>query len=294
MEPQGQSKRKRKRVRRRPVNVLASVLTTFGLYCGIASIFAAIDAAVHGPAEYQKAAYFILAALVFDIMDGAVARMTNSVSEFGKELDSLTDMVSFGVAPAVLIYTAFMLEERSTGSLVAPAGSMIAIIYVISGGLRLARFNAYQSHDRKYFIGLPVPGAAAMVASLALFTQYFEWEVAFWVLGPLTLALAGLMVSEIRYPKKIGGLILAPRLAFRFLVAGAAGIAVFHYARLYSPAIVFLPIALGYVLFGICDELYGHIVNRESEEAGKGDPTSQEGPQASPFEASSGDTDLSK
>ena len=95
------SRRFRQRKRRRmPINVAASVITTFALYCGIASIFAAIRD------DFELASYWILAAILFDMLDGTIARLTKSVSDFGKELDSLADMVAFGVAPAVLIYNA--------------------------------------------------------------------------------------------------------------------------------------------------------------------------------------------
>lgn len=247
--------------KRRPVNVVASVLTTFSLYCGIASIFSSIS----NPVEYQKAAYWILAAIVLDTLDGTVARLTHSVTEFGKELDSLSDIVCFGVAPAVLIYMGYSLEQQSTGSMIVPAGSMISIAYVIAGALRLARFNAYQSDRRDVFVGLPIPAAAATIASFALFTHIREMQVAYWVLGPLTLALAALMVSSIRYPKEIRIFIVAPKQAFRLLVLGVIAIAVFDYARQSSTAIVLLPLSVGYVLFGVFSDVYNRLKKRPWE-----------------------------
>ena len=139
------SARRLRKIRRRPINVLASAVTITGLYFGIASIFHSIDQ------NYKDAAYFILLAMLCDIFDGSVAKLTNSVSEFGKELDSLCDLVSFGAAPAVLIYTAYLAEERMGGSVFGKAGAVIAIIYVICSALRLARYNIYQSHIRDYF-----------------------------------------------------------------------------------------------------------------------------------------------
>lgn len=252
------SKRARKRrQRRRPINVIASVLTTFSLYCGIASIFASINE------EYDRAAYWILAAIFLDTMDGAVARVTKSVSKFGKELDSLSDIVSFGVAPAVLIYSDYLLEEKHTGSIIGPTGSMMAIIFVICGALRLARYNVYQSEQRQSFAGLPIPAAAGTIASFVLFTSYFEWQVAFWMLGPLAIALASLMVSTIRYPREIHVLVLAPRHAFRLLILVVVAIAVFHYAsRQFDAAIVLLPLGMAYVLSGIVNYLYNRIRKR--------------------------------
>ena len=244
------SKTNRSRLRR-PINVVASVLTTFGLYCGIASIFASINV------EFEKAAYWIIGAMVFDILDGTVARLTKSTSDFGKELDSLCDLVSFGVSPAVLIYAAYMQEEQLTGELVRNTGAMMAIIFVICGALRLARYNVFQSTRRDYFTGLPIPAAAGTIASFELFTHYLEINVVFWVLGPLTLGLAFLMVSTVLYPKdRFKAYLLAPGHAFRFLALGAIGIAIFHYAIQYHPSIVLLPIGASYVGWGIGYDIY--------------------------------------
>lgn len=232
-----------------PINVAASVITTLALYCGIASVFAAIRG------NYEAASYWILGAIVLDMLDGTVARLTKSVSDFGKELDSLSDMVSFGVAPAVLIYTAYLLESEATDSFITPTGSMVAILFVICGALRLARFNVYQAERQDIFVGLPSPAAAGTIAAFSLFCQYFALQVAYWVLGPLTVILALLMVSTVRYPKKtMRVFVLAPRKAFQFLVLCVVGIAVFNYALQYSPAIVLLPLALTYVLFGAVNE----------------------------------------
>ncbi len=275
--------RKRRKIRRRPINVLASVLTTFGLYCGTASIFAAIAG------RYEKAAYLIGGALVFDILDGSVAKITRSVSEFGKQLDSLCDLVSFGVAPAVLIYTAYLQEERGVDTI---ADSVMAIVFVICGALRLARYNVYQSGARDYFVGLPNPAAGGTIASFVLFTQFFEWRVAFWVLGPLTLALAYLMVSTVRYPKhQLKAFLLRPRHAFRFLALCVVGIAVFDYASKYSLAIVLFPLAMAYVFFGISDEIYTRLRRKRIlEQAGaQAEPLAQEAPSSGPPPSKTGD-----
>jgi CDP-diacylglycerol--serine O-phosphatidyltransferase len=264
----------RLRSRRRPINVLASALTCAGLYCGMASILSAIDQ------KYNTAAYFILAALIFDMLDGTVAKLTKTTSEFGKQLDSLADLVSFGAAPALLIYTAYLREEYASGSALRIYGSLVAIIYVICGALRLARFNVFQAEVRDYFTGLPIPGAAMTVASFVLFTDYYGWNVAFWVLTPLTLGLAYLMVSNVRYPKdRMKSMVLAPKSAFRWLFGFAFIIAVVHYAIQESPSLVLFPVAAFYVLFGVGDETYAWVRRRsaqsnapgeESESAGEG------------------------
>jgi CDP-diacylglycerol--serine O-phosphatidyltransferase len=240
-----------------PINVAASVITTIALYCGIASIFSSIRG------QYDIASYWILGAILFDSLDGTVARLTNSVSDFGKELDSLSDIVSFGVAPAVLIYNAYLLESEITGASVGPTGGMVSIIYVIFGALRLARYNVFQADRQDVFFGLPIPGAAGTIASFTVFSQYFEWQVAYWVMSPLILALSFLMVSTIRYPKKsLGVFVLTPRKGFRMLVFVVMGIAVVHYAMEYSPAIVLFPLGMTYVLFGPANELLAFTTRR--------------------------------
>jgi len=249
------SRKRRKPSRRRPINVLASAITTLNLYCGIASIFAAIEG------NFNRAAYWIFAAIVLDTLDGTVARITKSVSEFGKQLDSLCDVVSFGVAPAVLIYKVYLpLEENA----VSRFGGVMAIIYVICAALRLARFNVYQSEIREYFIGLPSPAAAVTIASFVLFTEYFELNVTFWVFGPLTMFMAYLMVSTVQYPKnKMKSMLLAPRNGFRLLALCAVGIAVFDYASRRSPSIVLFPLAASYCLFGVVDTAYRRFIKHQ-------------------------------
>ena len=272
------AKRRRKLNRRRPINVLASGITTLNLYFGIASIFAAIEGMGLTDAaqalQFQKAAYFILAAMVVDTLDGAVARMTKSASEFGKQLDSLCDVVSFGVAPAVLIYTMFLPGE--TGYFLR-TGAFIAIIYAICTALRLARFNVYQSEMREYFIGLPSPAAAATVSTFALFTIATNFTASFWVFGPPMLGLAILMVSTVQFPKnKMKSLLLSPRLGFRFLVVCAVAIAVFDMARRKDPALVLFPVTAAYAVYGLCDTGYRRFLRRTvgSSSTGGSEPAS--------------------
>lgn len=244
--------------RKMPINVAASFVTTIALYCGIASIFASIRG------NYDLASYWILAAILFDTLDGTVARLTKSVSDFGKELDSLSDIVSFGVAPAVLIYNAYLLEGGIASGEPSPTGGMFAILFVICGALRLARYNVFQADRQDIFVGLPIPAAAGNIASFNLFCNYFDLQVTYWIMSPLTVILALLMVSNIRYPKKnMSVFVLAPGKGFRMLVLFVMLIAVFHYAFEYSPAIVFLPLAMSYALFGISNEVVA-IVTRKT------------------------------
>ncbi len=246
----------------RPVNVAASVMTTMNLYMGVASIFASIGL------EFRWAATCILMAIIFDMLDGSVARLTKSVSEFGKQLDSLCDLVSFGVAPAVLVFMAYLPEGThlplppTAESIAGKTGSYIGIIYVICTALRLARFNTFQSDRRDSFIGLPSPAAGGTLAAFVLFLQYSEARLdshamgpmANFMLGPTSVLLALLMVSTVRYPKnRFKALILKPQHAYVTLAVAAFCIAVVHYAITRSVSLVLFPLAMGYVLFGMAD-----------------------------------------
>lgn len=233
---------------RRPINLLPSVLTIFNLYWGVASILASING------EYETAAIYIFIAMVFDGLDGAVARITRSVSMFGKELDSLCDMVSFGVAPALLIYLGFMFGVYPQDSAPHFIGSMAVIGFVICGALRLARFSVFQFDRPDAFAGLPTPASAVVVASFVLFTGYLAWEPPFWAVAGMLTALAVLMVSVVRYPKwQLQVFMLPPKRPYLFLLLCVVGVVAFHYARERSIAAVLLPLALIYVGYGIID-----------------------------------------
>lgn len=175
---------------RRGVYVLPSLITTAGLFSG----FYAIIASMRG--DFLQAAIAIMAANVFDVLDGRVARVTKSTSQFGVEYDSLCDLVSFGVAPGILVYR-WALEPWGSW------GWLAASLYVTCGALRLARFNVqYDNVEKRHFIGLPIPAAAEMIASTVLLYYYFGGEGAAHkrlVLLLVVYALAGLMVSNIRY-----------------------------------------------------------------------------------------------
>lgn len=270
-------------IRRRPINVLASVMTTMNLYCGVSSIFASIGQ------EFEKAALFIAGAIIFDMLDGFVARLTRSTSEFGKELDSLSDIVSFGVAPAVMVFVVYLQQQEDllevltprTESILGRAGAYVGIIYTICAALRLARFNTFQSDRWDSFIGLPSPAAGGTIAALILFLEYFAAAkgvdrygiYAYYTLGPLVLLLAGLMVSTVLYPKgRLKRFIVAPKRAFVVLGFSAFAIAVVHFAVARSPYLVLFPAGMAYVLFGIFDSLIYHR-NREAAIPGERPPS---------------------
>jgi CDP-diacylglycerol---serine O-phosphatidyltransferase len=173
---------------RRGAAILPSLFTTGNLFLGFWSIVKTL----HG--EYDEAAPLIGWAIVLDMLDGRIARMTGTTSEFGGELDSLADVISFGVAPALLAYAwGFSTVPR--------AGWLAAFLFLTCGVLRLARFNV-QRHvtDGRYFVGLPIPAAAAQVAVwvLCMPQPLAEKGEALAALA-LLVTLAFLMVSTLRY-----------------------------------------------------------------------------------------------
>ena len=178
-----------KRIRRRGIYLLPNLFTLSALFAGFYSIVAAING------DYAKAAIAIFVAMVLDGLDGRVARLTNTQSAFGAEFDSLADMVSFGMAPALVAFT-WILQD------IGKIGWIAAFIFVAGAALRLARFNVQiGSIDKKWFVGLPSPSAAAIVAACVWVFHTFDAEsLGFKVLMTVVVAAAGvLMVSNVRY-----------------------------------------------------------------------------------------------
>lgn len=169
--------------------ILPNLFTAASCFCGVVSIISSLNS------NYANAVIYIFLALIFDGLDGRVARLTNTTSKFGVEFDSLSDLVAFGVAPAVLFYTCLGYEYGKIGTLISG-------FFVVFGAIRLARFNVTTgSYEPSVFIGLPIPTAAIVSAiytySYASYDFLKGFEVPFLL---AQLALAFLMVSNIRYP----------------------------------------------------------------------------------------------
>jgi CDP-diacylglycerol--serine O-phosphatidyltransferase len=183
----------RSRKRRNRVNILPSLLTIGNMYMGLLSILYAING------QFEIAGWLILVALLFDGSDGHIARLTKSASNFGKELDSLADIVTFGVAPAVLVYRSMLFNYQHIGA-------FLVTVYAITGGLRLARYNTQSGSVVKSFTGLPIPGAGCLIASTVLMRMKYSNPFLDIYLPPimavLTIVLGFLMVSRIVYPKE--------------------------------------------------------------------------------------------
>lgn len=182
---------------RRGVVLLPNLLTTGALACG----FYAIVSAING--DFSRAGAAVFAAMVFDGLDGRVARLTKTESVFGKEYDSLADMVSFGVAPAVVAFQWGIARITEYGDAWGRFGWIAAFFYCVCAALRLARFNARAgTADKRYFEGLPSPSAAGLVAAFVWFSS--EWRepgLAGLIVTFAITAVAGLlMVSQFPYP----------------------------------------------------------------------------------------------
>ncbi|KPK12765.1 MAG: CDP-diacylglycerol--serine O-phosphatidyltransferase [Acidithiobacillales bacterium SG8_45] len=247
----------RSRGRRPGIYILPSLFTTAGLFAG----FYAIIQAVGG--NFEKAAIAIFIAMVMDGLDGRVARLTHTESDFGAQYDSLVDMVAFGLAPALVMY---VWALSGLGNL----GWVVAFIYSAGAGLRLARFNIQVDVvDKRYFIGLPSPTAAAVVAG-------FIWLMdaaglpgkQISIFGLLfTLAAGILMVSNIRY-RSFKDLDLKGRVPFvTILVVPLIFVAVF----LYPPQVLFGTAAV-YTLSGPLQALWRLMRKRRQGGDTHGDP----------------------
>jgi len=173
---------------RRGIFLLPSLLTTGNLFCGFLALVLTADG------RLAEAAVAIFVAMVLDVLDGKVARLTRTTTQFGVEFDSLADVVSFCVAPAFMLYT--MVLAR-----LGRAAWLGAFLFVICGALRLARFNVHTGvSDRRYFVGLPTPAAAGIVASTVFLLGGDElpwWQA--WAIAGGTYVVAVLMVSTFRY-----------------------------------------------------------------------------------------------
>ncbi len=216
---------------RRGIYILPNIITTASLFCGFFSIVNAING------DHIRAAWMILLAGIFDIMDGRVARLTRTHSDFGMEYDSLCDLASFGLAPAILAYTWSLYHFQKFGW-------AAAFLFFACGALRLARYNVQIADvEKKHFQGLPIPVAAYMIASYVIF--HYQWkgpgDVSSVLLLGMTVALALLMVSHVRYrsfkkinfKRKESFFVLVALAVVLFILASAPNEMIFFFTLLY-------------------------------------------------------------
>ena len=240
------------------VYVLPNLFTTGNLFCGFWSIISVFQD------QYFFAAVAILLAAVFDALDGKVARLSGSTSKFGVQYDSLADLISFGLAPAIL---AFSWALRPYGRF----GWLAAFLFVVCGALRLARFNVMAAvGDTKYFKGLPIPAAASMIAlTILLYLRLIETA---WVKDIVILVmiyvLAFLMVSNIRY-SSFKELDLARRKRFSIFIYVVLSLVVI----VMEPVLVLFVFILAYTFSGPISML---LAWRKKKALKKLEPTSAE------------------
>jgi len=214
-------------------SLIPNMLTSLNLVLGMISIILTFNG------EFVKAALFIVAAMIADGLDGRAARYFKVSSDFGKELDSLCDLVSFGVAPAILSY-AYILKDFDMLGYVATA------LFATCGALRLARFNVNTGVVKGYFMGLPIPAAGCVMAT---FVMLGHKPPGFWFLIMITI-FAYLMVSSIRYPDFKGK---GEKIR---IIPAIITIGIGIYILLVANSALLFVIFFSYALFGILNTIF--------------------------------------
>lgn len=261
------------------IYLLPNLMTAGNLCCGFfatLTIFNGMKEAefINAYPFYEKAILLIFASCLFDLLDGRLARMGGKESPFGQEFDSIADVVSFGMAPALLVSQAVLFNLPSK------IGWAIAFIYLLCGAMRLARFNCLANMPKKEgessdFRGIPIPMAAGFIASVTFLLIYFSkhdsgndlgyWN---WVLAGAMLILSGLMISNVRYPsfKKVD---FRTRGTVWGILLGALVIVLLlnEETRWYTPTAIFSL----YLLYGLIRPLISKKWRREIEHALDGD-----------------------
>jgi CDP-diacylglycerol--serine O-phosphatidyltransferase len=256
------------------IYLLPNLMTMGNLFCGFTATLKIVEGALLQSVDAQAAGdlfhtaiWFILGACFFDLLDGRLARLGGHESAFGREFDSLADIVSFGVAPALMVYR-IVLQEFPR------ACWIIAFIYLACGALRLARFNTVSAaHDingghslEKSFTGFPIPAAAGLITSITLFLLWLaqgEHQLGKWkfVLPPLMLFLSFMMFSRVQYPSFKAVNWKTKRSIPRFLaIVAIMTFTVMNYE--WMPAILFI----SYLLYGFLRPWLSREWRREIEE----------------------------
>jgi len=231
--------RRRREGMKRGVYMLPNLLTSASLFCGFYSVVKSLEG------DFISAAWAILLAGIFDLLDGRIARLAKAESQFGIEYDSLVDLSSFGLAPGVLIYTWTLHSLHKLGWLAA-------FLYFACGALRLARYNVqHEDVEQDYFQGLPIPVAAYVIATYVIFHQFYfvfppENSLA---LAGMTVTLALLMVSTIRY-RSMKVVDIKSRNPFFVLVLLVIGI----FIVAIRPEVMMLALTLCYLASGLVEE----------------------------------------
>ncbi|MFV0337521.1 MAG: CDP-diacylglycerol--serine O-phosphatidyltransferase [Chthoniobacterales bacterium] len=258
------------------IYLLPNLMTAGNLFCGFAAVLKIIEAALMLQADgdpvrlYHEAIAFILGACVFDLLDGRLARLGGCESPFGREFDSLADIVSFGLAPALMTYQIVLADFEKIGG-------VLAFLYLVCGALRLARFNCVAADSEtggsKEFQGFPIPAAAGLIASLTLFMLWMnegqrDLGAARWVLPPLMLFLSFMMFSHVKYPSFKGFNWRTQRSIPRFLMI----IVIIVFAAMYyewAPALIFV----AFLIYGFVRPFISNSLRKELEEEADAEET---------------------
>jgi len=244
---------------KRGIYLLPSIFTTFALFAGFFSIVASING------DFTLAAISIMVAMLWDALDGRVARLTNTQSAFGGEYDSLSDLVSFGVAPALLVYL-WSLSDLGR------VGWLAAFIYLACAALRLARFNTQIGvSDKRYFQGLPSPASAGVIASM-IWLKFWNFEyldfgvvsLSYYIGVSITILCGLLMVSNVRY-FSFKEFESSEKASFRFLLFTVLGFILL----LYKPNIVLFTGFFIYMISGPLITIFGVYKRRQKKKRGK-------------------------
>lgn len=266
---------------RRAAYILPTLFTSGNVFLGFVAILQCFEGAMQAQSgNFGKNDHFALAAkaigfaVFFDGLDGRIARMTNTVSDFGREMDSLADVITFGIAPAILAFvwgvefTAAQLPPSDLASHLIGFGYFIAFFYLICGAARLARFNVQTNPkpknpgraDRKYFVGMPIPAAASFVASVVYFlndsaplrdlTESIIWLVMIALIGLL-------MVSTWRYPSFKQLYVSKPRSPLIFILLCSIIFLIYNWSHQ-----VLLLMSVTYALSGVIIRISGVIRRR--------------------------------
>jgi CDP-diacylglycerol--serine O-phosphatidyltransferase len=256
------------------IHFLPNLMTGGNLFCGFVALTKIVETDLSAPdfdVSIRNALFFILLACIFDLLDGRVARWGGCESPFGRQFDSLADLVSFGVAPAFLVHRIVLKDVFIRHP---EFGWFIASIYLICGALRLARFNCLATMpgggSGKEFLGFPIPAAAGLVASLTLFILWWEnraFPTGTWryTLPGILLFLSFMMVSEVKYPS-FKTLNLGVKRPFFKLVFAVLFLGVLLVAWEKVLPIILPLIFGGYLIYGFVRPFISRQMRREIEE----------------------------
>ncbi|GAC1582112.1 MAG: CDP-diacylglycerol--serine O-phosphatidyltransferase [Polyangiales bacterium] len=235
--------------------LLPNVITMASIFCGFDAVRLCADA--REDSDFWRAALLLIFAMLFDTLDGRVARATKTQSAFGLQIDSLADVVSFGIAPAILVYKWSLFQ-------LGPVGIFFSFAYAACGAIRLARFNVLSMRDKgapakpgKYIMGLPIPGAAGILISLVVTNHAVKGNLRSpayaYVLLSVVIALSGFMVSTIKFRSFKDVRLNVRTVAFvAFVMISSAAISAYL-----KPAFVLVWLLGCYILMGVIESLLG-------------------------------------